>query len=117
MLGMPVTYDHARLDERRGAPESDHDNDDGDERNRRGRLHGDAQRAAVGIRLGRMHMRHLNHDQQRHQRQTHQSNRSERAWPPAAVFAKICLKSGQMSQPLPKGYTDLDASALEGLRR
>ena len=116
MLGMPVADDRARLDERGGAAEFDQDDDDGDHGHRRGRLHGDAQRAVVGIRLRGMHMRHLNHDQQRHQRQTQQNSGSKRARPAASAFAQICLEAGQQDHPLLKGYTELDASARPGLR-
>jgi hypothetical protein len=65
-----MSNNRARLNQRRGAPEADQDNRHREHRNRRGRLHGDAQRAVVGITFQRVHVRHLDHGQQRHQGET-----------------------------------------------
>jgi hypothetical protein len=60
-----------------------------DDSNRGSRLHRDAQRAMVGIRLQRVHMRHLDHNQQRQQGQTQQSRCPKSAGLLAAALTEI----------------------------
>ena len=96
---MPVADDRARLDNRRGAPHSDQDDCCCHHRNRHSRVHGNAQRAMVGIALQRVHVRHLDHGQQCQQNQTQQRGCPESAWLPAAAPAKICLQSCQQISP------------------
>jgi hypothetical protein len=86
-----MPYDRARLKNLWGGLNPDQHNHDRNGRNRRGRLHCDAQRAAVGISVGRMRVRNLGHGQQRQQGQAQQSRCPESAWLPAAAPAKICL--------------------------
>jgi hypothetical protein len=88
---MPVADIRARLNNRRGSSHFDQDNRSRHHRNRRSRVHRDAQRAMVGIPVQRMHVRHLDHGQQRQQGQAKKSGCPESAWLPAANPAKICL--------------------------
>jgi hypothetical protein len=88
---MPVTDDRARLDNRRRSPHPDQDNRSRHHRNRRCRVHGDAQRTMVRIPVQRMHMRHLDHGQKRKQGQAQKSGCPESAWLPAVNSAEICL--------------------------
>jgi hypothetical protein len=60
---MPVTDNRARLNILRGSPHSDQNNRSRHHRNRRCRVHGDAQRTMVRIPIQWMHMRHLDHGQ------------------------------------------------------
>ena len=76
--------------------EHNHCRDDGD---RCSRLHRDAQRAMVGIRLQRVHVRHLDHSQKRQQNQTQHRGCPESAWLPAAAPTKICLQTCQQISP------------------
>ena len=64
-----------------------------DDRDRRSRLHGDAQLAMVGVAVQRMHVRHLDHGQQRQQSQTQQSGSTESSWLPTAARAEMGLES------------------------
>jgi hypothetical protein len=88
---MPEADDCTRLDNRRWGPHSDQDDRGRHHRNRRGRVHCDAQRAMVGITVQRVHMRHLDHGQQGQQGQAQKSGCPESAWLPAANSAEICL--------------------------
>ena len=67
-----MTDDFRRLKNWRSSLNVDQHNHSRDGRNRRGRLHRDAQRAMAGIAFDRMHMRHLSHGQQRHQSKAQQ---------------------------------------------
>jgi hypothetical protein len=64
VLGMPVAGDRARLNNWRRAPNYDQDDRCRHHRNRRRRVHRNAQRAMVGIPVKWVHMRHLDHCQQ-----------------------------------------------------
>lgn len=98
-LGVPIPDERARLNERRGGSKSDQDNHSRDDRNRRSRVHRNAQLAMVGIRVQRMHVRHLDNNQQRQQGQTHKSGCPESAWLAAAISADVGLGSCQMTIP------------------
>jgi hypothetical protein len=87
---MPVADDRARFNNRRVAPYDDQDDRCRHRRNRRRRVHSDAQRAMIGIPVQRVHMRHLDHGQQGQQDQTQKSRYPKSAWLPAAP-AEICL--------------------------
>jgi hypothetical protein len=86
-----MPYDRARLKNPWRGLNPDQHNHGRNSRNRRGRLHCDAQRAAVGISVGRMRVCHLGHGQQRQQGQAQQRGCPESAWLPASASAKICL--------------------------
>jgi hypothetical protein len=88
---MPVADNRARLGNRCGTPHSDQDNRSRHHRNRRSRVHRNAQRAMVGVALQWMHVRHLDHGQKRQQGQAQNSGCSESAWLPVVNPAKICL--------------------------
>ncbi|MGA2887237.1 MAG: hypothetical protein ABSE51_04245 [Terracidiphilus sp.] len=94
-LGVPMPDDRPRLNERCGGPDSDQDNHRCHHRNGRSRVHRDAQRAMVGIRVERVCVRHLNQGQQREQGQTHQSRRPESAWLRAVTTADLILQPCQ----------------------
>jgi hypothetical protein len=81
----------ARLNQRRGGSDSDQDDRGRHHRNRRRRVHGNAQRAVAGIGVERMVMRHLGHSEQRQQGQTQQSDGPESSWLRAATPAEIWL--------------------------
>ena len=83
--------DCARLNQRLGPSDPDKDDQNSYDRNRRGRVHGNAQLAMVGIRVERMDMRHLDHGEQRQQGQTQKRSCPESAWLPAAALANIWL--------------------------
>jgi len=86
-----VTDGHARLDIRRSAPYFDQDYGCRHHRNRRRRMHRDAQRAMVCIPVQRVHMSRLDYGQHRQQRQAEKSGCPKSAWLPAAASAEICL--------------------------
>ncbi|MGO9777961.1 MAG: hypothetical protein ACLQGT_12570 [Terracidiphilus sp.] len=65
-----MTDDFARLNQRLGPSDPDQDDQDGYDRDRRGRVHRNTQLAMVGIRVERMDMGYLDHDEQRQQGQT-----------------------------------------------
>jgi hypothetical protein len=88
-LGMPVANDRARLGNRRWVPDSDQDDCCRHYRDRRSRVHRDAQRAMVGILVQRVYVRHLDHGQYCQQGQTQKCGCPENAWLPAANPAKI----------------------------
>jgi len=96
---MPVAGDGARFDNRRWRPHTDQNDRCRHHRNRRRRVHCDAQRAMVGIALQGMHVRHLDQDQKHQQGQAKNSGRPESAWLPAAKPAKICLQPYQQIIP------------------
>ena len=98
-LGVPMADGHARLNDRRRTSETDQDEHGCHQRNRRSRLHGDAQRAMIGVTRQRMYVRHLNQGQQRQQRKTHQSRSPEGTWLRVATSAKIRLQSAQTTIP------------------
>ena len=91
---MPADHG-ARLEDRRGSPDPDHNHYCRGNRNRRCRLHRDAQRAVVGILVDRMHMRYLDHGQQRQQDKTHHGRHSESSGLSTALRAEFCLQCGQ----------------------
>jgi hypothetical protein len=92
-----VADNRARLNKRLRASDSDQDDHHRDDRNRRRRLHRDAQLAMIGIAFQRMHVRHLDHRQHRQQGQAQQRCCPESLWLSAAAPAKIWLQSGQKS--------------------
>jgi len=98
-LGVPMADNGARFNQRRGGAEADQDNHGREDRNRRGGVHGDAQRTMVGIAIERMHVRHLDHGQQRQQGQTEKCGCAESSWLPAAAPAEISLERCQSTIP------------------
>ena len=78
---MPVSGDHAdfkRTQRRNFNPdEDDCDQHDHDGHNR---VHGDAQRAMVGIAIGRMDVRYLNDGKQREQDQAQNGRHLQSVW-------------------------------------
>jgi hypothetical protein len=81
---------------------SDEDDCDGGYRNRRGRMHDDAQRAVVGGSFNRVNVRHLDDSQQREQEQTQKDDRARcaRFWAatPAVLESKCCQKAAPCSK-------------------
>jgi hypothetical protein len=75
---MPVSGDCANFKERRRRS-SDPDQNNHDQHDNEGynRVHHHAQRAMVGIAVGRMDVRHLDHDQKGQQDQAHHSRHSK----------------------------------------
>jgi hypothetical protein len=114
-LGAPIPDGRAGLDERRGGHSADQDNDRRNHRNRRGRMHRDAQLAMVGIAIGRMDVRHLNDGEERQQDQAQESHSSESARLLEAAPAEMCLQPAQSTvlasdHPWLQGYRVLDAA-------
>jgi hypothetical protein len=70
----------------------------------------------VGIAFERVHVGHLDHGQQREQGQTQQSGPPESAWLRAAVPTKMCLKSGQQTNPCFKDTQNWTRTRGGGLR-
>jgi hypothetical protein len=89
---MPVANHRARFGERRLASDTNQDDCGRGNRNRHRRMHGNAQRAVVGVALQRVHMRHLDDGEQSQQGQTHEHGRAESAWLPAVAAAQVRLK-------------------------
>ena len=87
--------DCASFGVRRGS--SDFDQNDGcrEQRNRHSRVHGDAERAMVGITRQRMSVRHLPHSQKRQQDQAYESGSAKSAWLPAADPRAQRLHAGE----------------------
>jgi hypothetical protein len=104
-----MTEDRARLEDQRRALDPDQNDHGRNWRNRRRRVHGDAQRTMVGVAVGRMDVGHLDQGQQRQQGQTQQSPRPESAWLPAADPAQIWLNPSQQTISNLKN-TELDAA-------
>lgn len=67
---MPVPDDRSRLKNRSGGFDLDENDRRSHNRDRRSRMHRDAQRTMVGIAFERMDVRHLDHGQQRQQDKT-----------------------------------------------
>ena len=111
-LGLPIPDDRARLDNRLGGADSDQDYYSRGNRNRRRRVHRDAQRTMVGIAVQSMDMRHLDHGHHRQQSQTQQSGCPESAWLPAASAANIRLQSCEQKHLQLQGYIGLDAAGM-----
>jgi hypothetical protein len=74
---MPMQDDRAHLDKRLGSPNLDHNHRDSHYRDRRGRMHHDAQRATVCLNVARMQVGHLGHGQQRQQDKTHDGHQRQ----------------------------------------
>ena len=85
-------------------------------RDRRCRVHGDAQLAMVRIAVDRMDVGHLDNGQQCQQYQTHQSSCSESARLPAAILAHLRLKSYQLTIPKVNNTFNLTHQELQRLR-
>lgn len=106
-LGMPIADGRARYVDRHDGFESDQNNRVGHDRNRRGRVHGHAERAMVGIAIERMDVRYLDHGQQRQQRQTQQSAGPESSRLRGAHSAEMWLELCQQNHPQLQGYTKI----------
>ena len=89
----------------------DHNDQGSHNRDGRGRVQRNAQRALIGVVLKQMIVCHLDGDQQRQKDQTQQSGHPESAWLPASISAIFCLQYGQINHSLLIGYTGLDAAA------
>jgi hypothetical protein len=76
-------------------------------------MHGDAQRAMIGIAVERVQVRDLDHRQQRQQNETEQSGGAKSSWLPASFLAKMGLESCQLNT-LHQGYTEFDAGGWPG---
>jgi hypothetical protein len=68
-------------------------------RNRSRCMHCNAQRAMIGIRVYRMHVRHLHHGKQSKQNQTNNGRHRQSTSLCAAFSARNCLKSYQYTYP------------------
>jgi hypothetical protein len=97
---MPVPNGRSRLKYRGGDFDLDENDDRSHNRDRRRRMHRDAQRAMVGIAFERMHVRHLDHGQQRQQDKTQHGDHRQSTWLCAAFPAEICCESCQQKHPL-----------------
>jgi hypothetical protein len=80
-----------------GREHADPDQGDGNrrDRDRRRRMHDDAQRAMVGGAFLRMNVRHLDYGQQREQDQAHHRRGIHRAGSGAARAGELCPESRQ----------------------
>jgi hypothetical protein len=87
--------DRARLKGTSFALHPDQNDHSRDCRDRRCRVHSDAQLAMVSVAVDRVDVGHLDHGQQCQQDQTHQSRHTESVRLPAAIFAHLRLKSSQ----------------------
>lgn len=76
---MPVSDNSLWLKNRGGGLDLYQQDHRGYDRNRRRRMHGNAERAVVGIAVKRMHVRHLHHGKQRQQDQAHQDGQRQSA--------------------------------------
>jgi hypothetical protein len=74
---MTVTDHNARFNGRRLGSNPDQDNQSRKHRNRRRRLHGDAELAMVGVVAHGVHVRHLGYSQQRQQGKTQHGDRRQ----------------------------------------
>jgi len=113
-LRMPVTRNRLRLKGGDAALHMHQHHDGCGNRNRRRRMHHDAERAVVGIRVYLVDVRHLNHGKQGQQEQAHYRSNRQQACLCAAFAAQKCLNSCQstfpcfIDVPLFQGYTLLD---------
>ncbi len=107
-LGMPVANHRTRLIHRRRSLYLSQHHHGSRNRDRRSRMHHDAQRAMVGIALQHMRVRHLHHGQQRHQEKTNHRRRRQSACLATAISADWCLRSCQPMTPASR-ITKLDA--------
>ena len=107
-LRMPVPRDRMCL-KNRGAALNVYQNHDGScDSHRCCRMHHDAKRAMVAVRVHRMNVRHLHHSQQRQQKQAHDRHYRQSTWLCAAFPAQKCLEFCQHTRPLLKNTHLLD---------
>ncbi len=90
-FGTPIADRRARLKNRQREFEPEQHHRRGHHRNRRGRVHGNAQRAVVGITVDGVDVRHLDDSQHRRQQQTQQGRRPECARPGTVLPTEIWL--------------------------
>ena len=95
---MPVPNNRARLIDLGRGLNSNKNNHCCNCRNRRSRLHRNAERALVGVAIEGVGVRHLDHREQCEQDQTHKNGRLGNVLLPAAL-STICLKSCQSTIP------------------
>lgn len=98
--------DDAGLENRRGGLDLDQHDDDGCDRDRRSRVHHNAERAMVGVVFDGMDVRHLDHCQQRQQDKAQHGYCRPGAWLSAAFSAEMCLQSCQTDDPCTKDTQD-----------
>lgn len=108
--------DHAGLKNPGFTLHPDQNDDGSNSRDRRCRVHGNAQLAMVRIAGDRVDVGHLDHGQQRQQDQTHQSGCPESARLSATIFAHLRLKSSQLAVPNPKDTTHWTHQERQRLR-
>lgn len=108
-LGMAVADHSAHRNGLRLGAHLDQNHDCRGHRNRRRRVHGNAQLAMVGIAAERMHVRDLSNGQQRQQGKTQHSDRRQSAQLCRPSTAEMCRKSRQIDIPCISRIHSLDA--------
>jgi hypothetical protein len=93
---MPIRQDgRTHCDHGRWRADADQDDDDGGHRDRRGRVHHNAEGAVVGVGIVGVDVRHLRNGQQGEQNQAHYRGSARCACPRASTAAGLCLQSTQ----------------------
>ena len=96
---MPGTADAMNLKNRRSSLDLLQDNDCSRNRDRRRRMHSDAQRAVVAVGVHLVYVGHLHDRQQGQQDQTYEGGNGQCPKTAAATFTPQCLASCQLNLP------------------